>query len=66
MARLTPVWLQEIEEQYRHVWALEGVEPKFPQHYPKSVLLGCVDLADCLPVILLPQTQPRTELSAPR
>lgn len=41
---------QEIEAQYRQVWGMEGVEPPFPQHYPKAVLLGCVDIVDCLPV----------------
>lgn len=36
---------------YTKVYALEGNNaPVFPQHYPKSVLLGCVYVVDCLMV----------------
>ena len=41
---------QEMEAFYRQVHALEGAIPEFPKHYPRAALLGCVWVADCLPV----------------
>ena len=35
---------------YTKVHALEGNTPTFPEHYPKSALLGCVYITDCLMV----------------
>ena len=46
--------LKETEAMFASVWALEGVTPKFPKHYPCSALLGCVDVVDCLTVRLNP------------
>ena len=47
---LTGSGMQDTEDSYRQFWALEGVEPVFPKHYPTSCLLGCVDIHDCLRV----------------
>ena len=33
-----------IEEMYKELFALDDVIPKFPKHYPKSCLLGCIDV----------------------
>jgi hypothetical protein len=33
-----------IEEMYTELFALDDVQPSFPKHYPKSSLLGCIDL----------------------
>jgi hypothetical protein len=44
--------MQEVEDQYREVYAAEGrAPPSFPATYPTSVLLGCVDVVDCLKVL---------------
>lgn len=38
-----------VEEQYRVLYALDGVEEvSFPKAYPTSCLLGCVDVVCCL------------------
>lgn len=42
--------VKETEENFKQVWAIEGVCPVFPKHYPTSALLGCVDIHDCLRV----------------
>lgn len=41
---------QELEAFYTEVHAREARLPIFPQAYPTSCLLGCVDIIDCLPV----------------
>lgn len=41
---------QELETQYTQIFALEGTVPVFPQTYPPGVLLGCVEVVDCLSV----------------
>ncbi|KAK9903225.1 hypothetical protein WJX75_000094 [Coccomyxa subellipsoidea] len=44
----SPATVQEMEDFYTHIHGLEGNTPKFPQHYPRGVLLGCVHVANCL------------------
>mmetsp|Transcript_9849 Transcript_9849/g.12855 ORF Transcript_9849/g.12855 Transcript_9849/m.12855 type:complete len:164 (+) Transcript_9849:168-659(+) len=40
--------ISEVEEQYRFIYNnVEGVEVEFPQSYPTSCLLGCVDVVGC-------------------
>ncbi|KAK9809140.1 hypothetical protein WJX72_010006 [[Myrmecia] bisecta] len=46
--RPTSEEVQELEDFYRMVHRQEGREPVFPKRYPTSVLLGCVDVVDCL------------------
>eukprot|EP00891_Asterochloris_glomerata_P002696 jgi/Astpho2/2696/Aster-x1092 len=43
--------IDELEAFYAQVHAAEGrdVKPHLPPSYPTSVLLGCVDVVDCLP-----------------
>ena len=41
---------QELESFYTEVHATQSRLPIFPQSYPTSALLGCVDVVDCLPV----------------
>ncbi len=40
--------LQELEQFYREVHALEGKDPKFPVSYPTSALLGTVNVINCV------------------
>ncbi|GAQ91201.1 hypothetical protein KFL_007420060 [Klebsormidium nitens] len=48
-ASKTPDGVDAVEELYRDIYAAEGVtEVKFPEHYPTSVLLGCVEVVGCL------------------
>lgn len=50
---------------YTKVHALEGNStPSFPRHYPKSVLLGCVYIVDCLMVREGPAQLPPKRLYA--
>ena len=35
---------KSIEDMYTELFALDNVVPTFPKHYPKSCLLGCIDL----------------------
>ena len=44
--------LQELEAFFAQVHAAEGrdVKPHLPPSYPPGVLLGCVDVVDCLSV----------------
>ena len=50
--RLLRTWrhvrAQELEGFYKGVHARDGFEPRFPRSYPRSVLLGCVDVVDVL------------------
>ncbi|XP_068596209.1 activating signal cointegrator 1 [Brachionichthys hirsutus] len=41
----TPQEIAEVEAMYRHV---HKKEPRFPDAYPTSCLLGCVNVTDCL------------------
>eukprot|EP00029_Vermamoeba_vermiformis_P014806 TRINITY_DN9921_c0_g1_i1.p1 TRINITY_DN9921_c0_g1~~TRINITY_DN9921_c0_g1_i1.p1 ORF type:complete len:219 (+),score=45.13 TRINITY_DN9921_c0_g1_i1:24-680(+) len=43
--QLEPEVLEHVEEQYKRISRDTAV---FPPHYPTSVLLGCVDLIDCI------------------
>ncbi|CAN1131972.1 Activating signal cointegrator 1 [Linum perenne] len=41
--------IKAMEEFYREIYALNGItDIKFPQHYPVSRLLGCVEIVGCL------------------
>lgn len=40
--------LQELEQFYREVHALDGKDPKFPVSYPTSALLGTVNVINCV------------------
>ena len=35
---------ESIESMYKELFALDGVVPVFPKNYPRSSLLGCIDL----------------------
>lgn len=39
---------QAAEGLYRAIYSLEGAYPAFPEHYPTSALLGCVEVVGCL------------------
>ncbi|XP_042061661.1 activating signal cointegrator 1-like [Salvia splendens] len=44
-----PETVKAMEEFYREIYKLNGVtDIKFPEHYPVSRLLGCVDVVGCL------------------
>ncbi|KAI3964554.1 hypothetical protein MKW92_012314 [Papaver armeniacum] len=41
--------IKAMEDFYREIYKVNGVEElKFPEHYPTSRLLGCVDVVGCL------------------
>lgn len=41
--------INAMEEFYRQIYALDGItDLKFPEHYPVSRLLGCVEVVGCL------------------
>uniref|UniRef100_A0A6P3ZKD5 uncharacterized protein LOC107412308 n=1 Tax=Ziziphus jujuba TaxID=326968 RepID=A0A6P3ZKD5_ZIZJJ len=41
--------IKAMEDFYREVYALDGISDlKFPEHYPVSRLLGCVDVVGCV------------------
>ncbi|CAN0892856.1 Activating signal cointegrator 1, partial [Linum grandiflorum] len=41
--------IKAMEDFYREIYALNGVtDIKFPQHYPVSRLLGCIEVVGCL------------------
>ncbi|KAB2049597.1 hypothetical protein ES319_A13G187700v1 [Gossypium barbadense] len=41
--------IKAMEDFYREIYALNGItDIKFPEHYPISRLLGCVDVVGCL------------------
>ncbi len=42
--------MQELETFYGGLHAMEGSSPAFPTDYPTSVLLGCVEVVNCLTV----------------
>ena len=46
--------MQEMQSFYRQIHEQEGrdITPNIPQHYPTSVLLGCVDVVACYAVSL--------------
>ncbi|KAJ7536965.1 hypothetical protein O6H91_12G090200 [Diphasiastrum complanatum] len=40
--------IQAMEQFYKEIYAVDGVtDIKFPEHYPVSVLLGCVNIVGC-------------------
>ncbi|CAN0031689.1 unnamed protein product [Scytosiphon promiscuus] len=43
--------VRAVEDQYRSIYSAEGIPSKlsFPETYPTSCLLGCVELVGCLP-----------------
>ncbi|WOL09880.1 hypothetical protein Cni_G18633 [Canna indica] len=44
-----PETIKAMEDFYREIYAVNGVKNiKFPEHYPVSRLLGCVDVVGCL------------------
>ncbi|GAB4843130.1 hypothetical protein Ancab_013106 [Ancistrocladus abbreviatus] len=44
-----PATIKAMEDFYREIYAINGVtDLKFPENYPVSRLLGCVDVAGCL------------------
>ncbi|XP_020591595.1 activating signal cointegrator 1 [Phalaenopsis equestris] len=44
-----PETITAMETFYREIYALDGItDIKFPEHYPVSRLLGCVEIAGCL------------------
>ncbi|XP_026429692.1 activating signal cointegrator 1-like isoform X1 [Papaver somniferum] len=41
--------IKAMEDFYREIYRVNGVEElKFPEHYPTSRLLGCIDVVGCL------------------
>ena len=46
--------MQEMQSFYQQIHEQEGrdISPNIPQHYPTSVLLGCVDVVACYAVSL--------------
>ncbi|XP_022142946.1 uncharacterized protein LOC111012940 [Momordica charantia] len=41
--------IKAMEDFYREIYALDGItDLKFPEHYPVSRLLGCVEVVGCL------------------
>ncbi|XP_047311773.1 activating signal cointegrator 1 [Impatiens glandulifera] len=45
----TPETIKAMEDFYREIYAVDGItDLKFPQHYPTSRLLGCVDVVGCV------------------
>ncbi|XP_024524663.1 activating signal cointegrator 1 isoform X1 [Selaginella moellendorffii] len=44
-----PETIRELERFYTEVYAAQGIKDiKFPEFYPTSVLLGCVNVVDCV------------------
>ncbi|KAK1260182.1 hypothetical protein QJS04_geneDACA002093 [Acorus gramineus] len=44
-----PETIRAMEEFYREIYAVHGItDIKFPEHYPVSRLLGCVEVVGCL------------------
>lgn len=44
-----PETIKAMEDFYRQLYALDGVtDLKFPEHYPVSRLLGCVEVVGCV------------------
>ncbi|GAA0143101.1 transcription cofactor [Lithospermum erythrorhizon] len=44
-----PSTIKAMEDFYREIYALDGItDLKFPEHYPTSRLLGCVEVVGCL------------------
>ncbi|KAK6145949.1 hypothetical protein DH2020_019818 [Rehmannia glutinosa] len=44
-----PETIKAMEDFYREIYAMNGVtDLKFPEHYPVSRLLGCVDVVGCV------------------
>ncbi|KAH0463541.1 hypothetical protein IEQ34_008123 [Dendrobium chrysotoxum] len=44
-----PDTIKAMEKFYREIYAVDGVtDIKFPEHYPVSRLLGCVEIVGCL------------------
>ncbi|XP_011623633.1 uncharacterized protein LOC18434852 [Amborella trichopoda] len=44
-----PATIQAMEDFYREIYAMNGIAGlKFPEHYPVSHLLGCVDVVGCV------------------
>lgn len=44
-----PETIKAMEDFYREIYAMNGVtDIKFPEHYPVSRLLGCVDVVGCV------------------
>eukprot|EP00937_MAST-01D_sp_MAST-1D-sp2_P004223 g4223.t1 len=59
-----PDTLRSCEEQYRALYSMDGIAPEdiaFPQRYPVSCLLGCVDLVDCVSQGELQAMQPLSD-----
>ncbi|KAL0322522.1 UNVERIFIED_CONTAM: Activating signal cointegrator 1 [Sesamum angustifolium] len=44
-----PETIRAMEDFYREIYAMNGItDVKFPEHYPVSRLLGCVDVVGCV------------------
>ncbi|XP_073025468.1 uncharacterized protein [Primulina eburnea] len=44
-----PETIKAMEDFYREIYAMDGVtDVKFPEHYPVSRLLGCVEVVGCV------------------
>ncbi|PIN04283.1 hypothetical protein CDL12_23181 [Handroanthus impetiginosus] len=44
-----PETIKAMEDFYREIYAMNGItDVKFPEHYPFSRLLGCVDVVGCV------------------
>ncbi|KAG8373164.1 hypothetical protein BUALT_Bualt12G0142600 [Buddleja alternifolia] len=44
-----PETIKAMEDFYREIYAMNGItDVKFPEHYPVSRLLGCVDVVGCV------------------
>merc|ERR1712129_128355 len=44
----TPFEIEEVESEYCRVYGLNREDIPFPNEYPTTALLGCVDMIDCL------------------
>lgn len=59
-----PQEIEELESFFRTVHALDGGQPgalAFPPAYPTGVLVGCVDVVDCLQASRLPALPTRVQ-----
>lgn len=44
-----PATIQAMEDFYREIYAVDGItDIKFPEHYPTSRLIGCVEVVGCV------------------
>lgn len=59
----SPEEIKELEDFYRNFYGKENL--KFPSQYPSGVLLGCVNVTDCLPQEEYQKIHPNGESESP-